>query len=272
MKSLVNLQSKKQITTAVTEQVSDEPIKELFVRKKPAKKQQQKEIDLIKELPKSRSTRLTSNTAKNKRVSNAAAAAAANKINTTTTTTKRTNAKTSNNSKSSSTTTVVAITKTKSRRKLGRAKSKTVNMINLAKSKAKLQNSISMPAVVKAKTKTATTSTNKRSRKRKISLNEDDIEGIEDQLETETISTKSLAPSARKSSRLSKDTTNQNSQQNTLKSKTLTTRKKSTVTSSLTSFSPPLTRSRLKHLEELGKITNTTTAVAPKPTARKRRI
>ncbi|KAM7362401.1 uncharacterized protein ACRADG_013110 isoform 2-T3 [Cochliomyia hominivorax] len=256
MKSLVNLQSKNQnspfMSSAVIEDINNEPIKELYVRKKSTKKSLEMEIAET-ELTKSRPTRLTSNAVKNKRVTNVAKTANNLKENV-----KRNNAKSTNISKSAA-----AITKAKSRRKVGgSAKTKTVNMVTLAKSKGKLQNSISMPAVVNTKIK-ATSAATRRTRKRKIihnDNNEEDEVQEESTLSTEIATVKSLVPIARKSSRLSKDMssnklfkypTNQNSQQTTLKpTTTATTQNKRKNSKTFVCFSPPLTRSRLKHLAE----------------------
>ncbi|XP_037815163.1 serine-rich adhesin for platelets isoform X2 [Lucilia sericata] len=247
MKSLVNLQSKKQQTPNVVEGGNNETIKELYVRKKPANRKSltAREIESAKELSKSRTTRLTLN----KRVSNSTTNNKTTTLNTSKENVKRTNAK-SNNSISKSST--AAITKAKSRRKLGRAKSKTINLVNLAstRGKGKLQNSVSMPAVVSNEA-TATATVNKRSRKRKLDPEEDEITSP-----NKITSSKSLALGARKSTRLSKDMTS-----NTFKSPITTTNLKTSQRTrknptTVVCFSPPLTRSRLKHLAEQGSFLN----------------
>lgn len=250
MKSLVNIQSKKQhssVKAASAEMDLSEPIKELYVRKKPATKKSL-QLEVSKELPKTRTTRLSSNAVKNKRVSNTTI----NTLNHSKENVKRTNAKSNNLSKLST----VAITKAKSRRKLGRAKSKTINLVNLAttRAKGKLQTSVSMPAVISNEAKNTAATTSKRTRKRKIA-HEDETEPP-----TKTASIKSLAPAARKSSRQTKDmtstTTKQNPSQTTLKSSQKSTRK---IPATVVCFSPPLTRSRLKHLAEQGMIITSNT-------------
>ncbi|KAI8120770.1 hypothetical protein CVS40_8025 [Lucilia cuprina] len=259
MKSLVNLQSKKQQTPAAVEEGSNEPIKELYVRKKPANRKSLPAREIVsspKDLAKSRTTRLTLN----KRVANITTNNKTTTQNTSKENVKRTNAKSNNNSISKSST--ASITKAKSRRKLGSAKSKTINLVNLAstRGKGKLQNSVSMPAVV-SNVATATATVNKRSRKRKLTAEEDEIA-----LPTKITSSKSLALGARKSTRLSKDMTS-NSTTKSIKSPITTTnlktshqRTRKNPTAAVVCFSPPLTRSRLKHLAEQGKIITTNTA------------
>lgn len=243
------------------------PVTELFVSQKQKTTNKSsiraKNLDMPKDLVKTLNTRITRRTK--------AAVAAANKkkpqqvlINTTpdiedNATVKRKSPKIGNISKISP----AGVTKAKSRRKLGSAKSKTINIIQLASTVA--QQKLLPTANARGNQAIVEPSPQMQTNKRKRKINHvQDYEPIPEASATPPSAYSSSQGKSRKNIRLLKDI-GANSNQllknqltaNTSNSKNL--QKPRTAAS----FSPPLTRARLKHLnqEQQGKIVAISTPI-----------